>query len=88
MTYMSVDSYEHFKDLIHPNIRHNIKHYRDGNMIMIPAYHGCHYANRNGTRKQIGYKRGEQCVLATINLIGKQMLKRNIKNVRSTSQDT
>ena len=65
MMYMSIDSYEHFKSIIHPNIRRNINHHRDGALIHLPNYHGCHYANRNGIRKRIDYKRGQQCVLAT-----------------------
>ena len=28
-------------------------------------YHGCSFRNRNGTRKLIDYKRGQNCVLAT-----------------------
>ena len=65
MIYMSKESYEHFKNIIHPNVRTNINHYRDGGTIILPVYHGCGKANRNGTRKRIDYKRGEQCVLPT-----------------------
>ena len=62
---ISTDNYEKFKNLMHPNLRRNIKCYRNGDFYEIPLYHGCKYANRNGTRKRIDYKRGEICVLPT-----------------------
>ena len=64
MAYMTSKTYEHFKDIIHPNFVDNIEHYRDGDTILLPQYHGCYYANRNGTRKEIDYARGHQFVLA------------------------
>ena len=65
MVYMTKESCEHFKSIIHPNVRHNINHYRDAGVINLPVYHGCGRVNRNGTRKHIDYKRCEQCVLPT-----------------------
>ena len=59
------ESFEHFKSIIHPNIRHNIDHYHDSGVIILPLYHGCGLVNRNGARKCIDYKRGHQCVLPT-----------------------
>ena len=65
MVFMKEDSYQHFKNIIHPNITTHINHYHKGGVIVLPVYHGCGYVNRNGTRKRIDYKRGKQCVLPT-----------------------
>ena len=46
------------KDFLHPHINDNIYHYRKGNVIELPPYHGCNHVNRNGTRKYIDYGRG------------------------------
>ena len=62
---ISTDTYEQFKNIMHPNLRRNIKHYQNGDFYEIPLYHGCKHVNRNGTRKRIDYKRGELCVLPT-----------------------
>ena len=61
----TTETFNRYKDLIHPNIVENVDMYRKGKVITLPPYHGCHYANRNGTRKLIDYGRGEQCVLPT-----------------------
>ena len=45
--------YENVKDYLHPHIRQFIHHYRFGDIIDLPLYHGCNCVNKNGTRKQI-----------------------------------
>ena len=61
----TTESYEHFKNIMHPNLRDNINDYRDNGFYDLPIYHGCNYKNGNGTRKRIDYKRGQICVLPT-----------------------
>ena len=61
-----IKNYSTFKDFIHPNIKHNIDHYKKGYYIL-PTYHGCGFRNKNGIRKRIDYKRGYQCILPTQN---------------------
>ena len=53
------------KDFIHPNITCNIDHYRKGNLVQLPEFHGCGLRNRNGFIKRVDYKRGFQCILVT-----------------------
>ena len=38
MVYMTKESYEHFKNIIHPNVKHNINLYRDAGVIILPVY--------------------------------------------------
>ena len=57
--------YENVKDYLHPHIRQFIHHYRFGDIIDLPLYHGCNRVNKNGTRKQICYSIGEQCTHPT-----------------------
>ena len=61
---MTVRYYEQVKDYLHPHLHDFINYYRDGN-ISLPLYHGCNHLNRNGTRKEIEYNLGYQCVIAT-----------------------
>ena len=60
---MHADYYETVKDYLHPNIHSFIDHYRSGDLIDLPLFHGCNHINRNGTRKTIKYEIGEQCVV-------------------------
>ena len=48
-----------------PHIHQFINYYGCGNIIDLPLYHGCNCLNRNGTRKEIEYKLGYQCVVPT-----------------------
>ena len=48
---MHADYYELVKDYLDPNIHTFIDHYRSGNLIDLPPFHGCNLINRNGTRK-------------------------------------
>ena len=57
--------YEHFKGILHPNLKANADHYYDNGFYIFPIYHGCGHRNRNGTNKRIDYKRGEQCLFPT-----------------------
>ena len=59
------DYYEAVKDYLHPGIHDFINHYRRGHLIDLPPYHGCNRVNKNGTRKEIQYQMGEQCVVPT-----------------------
>ena len=65
MAFLTVEYYKHIKDFLHPHINDNIYHYRKGNVIELPPYHGCNHVNRNGTRKYIDYGRGYQCICPT-----------------------
>ena len=80
MAVLHVDTYNKYKDIIHPNIARNINYYRDGKLIILPPYHGCHHANKKGTRKLIDYARGQQCVLPTNKPYWKKILKISIKD--------
>ena len=59
------DYYEAVKDYLHPGIHDFINHYTRGHLIDLPPYHGCNRVNKNGTRKEIQYQMGEQCVVPT-----------------------
>ena len=61
MGYFSREAFEHFKGILHPNLRANAEHYYDNGFYRFPAYHGCGLRNRNRTNKLIDYKRGGQC---------------------------
>ena len=57
--------YEQVKDYLHPHLNQFINHYRNGDIIDLPLYHGCNRLNRNGTRKEIEYNLGYQCIIPT-----------------------
>ena len=65
MACFHVKHYLKVKDFIHPNILCNIDHYRKGNLVKLPEFHGCGLRNKNGFNKRVDYKRGFQCILAT-----------------------
>ena len=65
MAYMTVGYYEQIKNYLHPHINQYINHYRDGDIIDLPQYHGCNRLNRCGTRKEIEYNLDYQCVIPT-----------------------
>ena len=65
MCLMHVDYYEAVEDYLHPNIHTFVNHYRCKNLIDLPPCHGCDKVNKNGTRQQIQYQIGEQCILST-----------------------
>ena len=56
---------EQVKDYLHPHLHGFINDYRAGDIISLPLYHGCNRVNRNGTRKEIAYNLGYQCVVPT-----------------------
>ena len=60
----SREYYEKMKDYFHPRIHYFIDNYSDeeGNLILLPPYHGCGLKNRNGTKKLIDYRNGKQCL--------------------------
>ena len=63
---MTVRYYEQVKDYLHPHLNDFIDYYRNEGVIHLPLYHGCNNGlNRNGTRKEILYNLGYQCVVAT-----------------------
>ena len=62
MGHFSKEGFEHFKSILHPDLRANADHYFDNGMYRFPVYHGCGLRNRNGTNKLIDYKRGYQCL--------------------------
>ena len=60
---ISTDNYEKFKNIMHPNLRHNIKRYLHNDFMKFHFITDVIKKNRNGTTKRIDYKRGEICVL-------------------------
>ena len=55
-------------DRLHPNLVNNIQSYKqEDGCYLFPKYRGCDYRNRNGTRKSIDYKRGQQYLMPTNN---------------------
>ena len=62
---MSVKYDEHVKDYLHANLNQFINHYRNGDIIDLPLYHGCNRLNRSGTRKEIECNLGYQCIIPT-----------------------
>ena len=80
------ETFEHFKNIIHPNIRENADHYLNNGYYCFPAYHGCGLKNRNGTNKSIDYKHGYQYLFPTEKRywkpyakISKKKISRNVK---------
>ena len=65
MAHMTVEYYEQVKDYLHQHINQYINLYRYGNIIDLPPYRGCNRLNKNGTRKEIEYNLGYQCVIPT-----------------------
>ena len=61
----SKETFEHFKNIIHPNIRENADHYLNFGFYHFRPYHGCGLRNRNGTNKAIDYKRVYRCLFPT-----------------------
>ena len=61
----TIRSFEHFKNIFHPNIIANKEHYLKDRIYRFPPYHGCDLRNRNGTNKLIDYKRDYQCLFPT-----------------------
>ena len=61
----TIEGFEHFKNIFHPNLIANKDHYLKNGIYRFPPYHGCGLRNRNGTNKLIDYKRGYQCLFPT-----------------------
>ena len=62
----SIEGFKHFKNILHPNIVENSNEYLKNRLYHLPTYHGCGKRNRNGTNKEIDYKRGEHCFFPTV----------------------
>ena len=62
---MTVRYYELVKYYLHPHLHNFMDHYRMGNYIDLPLYHGCNRLNKNGTRKEIQYNFGYQRMIPT-----------------------
>ena len=55
--------FDKMKDYFHPNIVTFIDHYTDDKEVVeLPAFHGCDLKNRNGTKKLVDYRNGNQCL--------------------------
>ena len=63
----SKDYYEKMKDYFHPRLHSFIENYlgADEDLFMLPPYHGCGLKSRNGTKKMIDYRNGQQCLFPT-----------------------
>ena len=68
------DGLKHFENIIHPNLLANKNRYLKNRLYEFPQYHGCGFRNKNGTNKEIDYKRGGQCLFPT----AKRYWKKNI----------
>ena len=62
---MTLRYHEQVKDYLHLHIHQFLNYYRYGDIIDSPLYHGCNRLNRNGTRKEIEYNFGYQCIIPT-----------------------
>ena len=62
---ITVRYYEQGKDYLHANLNQFINHYRNGDIIDFPLYHGCNRLNRNGTIKETECNIGYQCIIPT-----------------------
>ena len=67
MGHMNLRYYEQVKDYLHPHLHGFINGYRAGDIISLPLHHGCNRVDKNGTRKEIAYNLGYQCVVPTYN---------------------
>ena len=45
MACIHINNYSKFKEYIHPNIKHDIDHYKKGHYYILPTYHGCGLKN-------------------------------------------
>ena len=61
----TIESFNHYKNIFHPNLLANKDHYLKDRLYHFPVYHGCGLRNKNGTNKIIDYKRGFQCLFPT-----------------------
>ena len=62
---MTVRYYEQVKYYLHAHMHQFINYYRCGDIVDLPLYHDCNHVNRNGTRKEIQYNLGHQCIIPT-----------------------
>ena len=62
---MTVRHDEQVKDYLNTHMHQLINYYRYGDILDVPLYHGCNRLNKNGTRKEIEYNLGYQCVNPT-----------------------
>ena len=88
----SREGFEHFKNILHPNVVENADHYLANGCYRFSPYHGGRLKNRNGTNKSIDYKCGEQCFFPTEKKywkpyakISKNKISRNVKFTRYMS---
>ena len=65
MVRMTLRYYQDIKDYLLTHLSEFINHYKDGDIIDLPLYHGCNRVNKNGTRKEIRYEQGKQCIHPT-----------------------
>ena len=79
MTVMTVAYFELKKDYVDPNFRRFINHYKDGNTIQLPPFHGCAHRNKNETRKFINYANGYQYVTPSWQRYWKENIKSKYK---------
>ena len=61
----TIESFNHYKNIFHPNLLANKNHYLKDRLYHFPMYHGCGLRNKNGTNKLIDYKQGFQCFFPT-----------------------
>ena len=76
----SIEGFKHFKNILHPTITENARHYLKNEYYYFPTYHSCGKKNRNGTNKEIDYKRDEYCFFPTEKRYWKPYVKISKKN--------
>ena len=55
--------FDKMKDYFHPNVVTFIDHYTDDTgFVELPPFHRCGLKNRNGTKKLVDYRNGNQCL--------------------------
>ena len=83
---ITVRYYKQVKDYLHPHLNQFINHYRNGDIIDLPLYHGCNHLNRNETRTELNTTQVINASFQLINVIGKKQ-KINTKEDIFTGQD-
>ena len=88
----TIESFNHYKNIFHPNLLANKDHYLKNRLYHFPIYHGSGLRNRNGTNKIIDYKRGCQCLFPTdkrywkpYHKLSKKAISRRVKFTRYMS---
>ena len=75
----TIEGLKHFENMIHPHVIFLKRHYFKNGMYVFPTYHGCGDKNKDGSNRQIDYKRGGHCLFPTFKKYGKKKQKKKLK---------